>query len=174
MRDVIRPSFCRYSAPHLQLCAGCVRRGNSHDSCAGNCRLSHRSGRLQSRRSSFHDALEWCQLPDAARRAFLHARWPDIQLARHHGNSGKLTNLGPEPAAYALNYVDGGEESAQLHASFNGGAVTQVLMLPKRKPTPRAIPIKKEQLAGVLDPLTALFLRAHSDNPDGDFKVLGH
>ena len=86
------------------------------------------------------------------------------------GSSGKLTNLGPEPAAYALNYVDGGE-SAQLHVSFNGGAVTQVLMLPKRKPTSRAIPIKKEQLAGVLDPLTALFLRAHSDNPDGDLKV---
>ena len=61
------------------------------------------------------------------------------------GSSGKLTNLGPEPAAYALNYVDGGE-SAQLHVSFNGGAVTQVLMLPKRNPTPRAIPIKKEQL----------------------------
>ena len=85
-------------------------------------------------------------------------------------SSGKLTDLGPEPAAYAFSYVDGGE-SAQLRVSFDGGAVTQVLMLPKRKPKPLAIPITKEQLAGVLDPLTAVFLRARSDDPDGDSKV---
>ena len=79
-------------------------------------------------------------------------------------SSGKLTNLGPEPAAYALSYVDGGE-SAQLRMSFDGGAVTQVSMLPKRQPKPRAIPITKEQLAGVLDPLTAVFLRARFRQP---------
>jgi uncharacterized protein DUF3108 len=85
-------------------------------------------------------------------------------------SSGKLSNLGPEPAAYALSYVGGGE-SAQLRMSFDSGAVTQVSMLPKRQPKPRAIPITKEQLAGVLDPLAAVFLRARSDNPDGDSKV---
>ena len=85
-------------------------------------------------------------------------------------SSGKLTNLGPEPVAYALSYVDGGE-SAQLRMSFDGGAVTQVSMLPKRQVKTHAIPVTKEQLAGVLDPLTALFLRARSDDSDGDSKV---
>jgi hypothetical protein len=85
-------------------------------------------------------------------------------------SSGKVTNSGPEPAVYALSYVDGGE-SAQLRVSFDGGVVTQVSTLPKKKPTPRAIPITKEQLAGVLDPMSAAFLRARSDNPNGDSKV---
>jgi hypothetical protein len=84
--------------------------------------------------------------------------------------SGKVTNSGPEPAVYALSYVDGGE-SGQLRMSFGGGGVTQVSTLPEKKPIPRAIPITKEQLTGVLDPMSAAFLRARSDDPNGDSKV---
>ncbi|MGO8839926.1 MAG: DUF3108 domain-containing protein [Methyloceanibacter sp.] len=85
-------------------------------------------------------------------------------------SSGKVTSSGPEPTMYALNYRDGGE-SAQLRMSFDAGAVTQVSMVPKEEPDPHDIPITKEQLEGVLDPMTAGFLRAHSDNPKGDLKV---
>jgi Protein of unknown function (DUF3108) len=85
-------------------------------------------------------------------------------------SSGKVTNAGPEPAMYALSYAGGGE-SAQLRVSFDGGAVTHVSMVPSKKTNPHDIPITKEQLEGVLDPMTAAFLRAHSDNPNGDLKV---
>jgi Protein of unknown function (DUF3108) len=85
-------------------------------------------------------------------------------------SSGKVTSSGPEPAMYALSY-DGGGDSGRLRMSFDGGTVTQVSMVPKEKPNPHDIPITKEQLEGVLDPMTAAFLRAHSDNPNGDLKV---
>ena len=85
-------------------------------------------------------------------------------------SSGKVTNSGPEPTVYALSYVDG-VESAQLRVSFGGGVVTKVSTLPKKKPIPRAIPITKEQLTGVLDPMSAAFLSARSDNLYGNSKV---
>ena len=70
-----------------------------------------------------------------------------------------------------MSYVGGGE-SAQLRMSFDSGAVTQVLdVSEKSQLKPRAIPITKAQLAGVLDPLAAVFLRARSDDANGDSKV---
>ena len=85
-------------------------------------------------------------------------------------SSGKVTSSGPEPTMYAFSYGGGGE-SAQLRMFFDGGAVTRLSTAPEKKSTPRDIPVTKEQLVGVLDPMTAAFLRAHSDNSDGDLKV---
>ena len=85
-------------------------------------------------------------------------------------NSGKVTNSGAEPAMYALSYGGGGE-SGQLRMSFDGGAVTQLSMTPKKTPNPKDIPITKEQLVGALDPMSAAFLLAHSDDSNGDLKV---
>lgn len=85
-------------------------------------------------------------------------------------SSGKVTSSGPEPTMYAFSYGGGGE-SGQLRMSFDGGSVTRLSMAPRKKPTPQDIPITKEQLVGVLDPMTAAFLLAHSDNSDGDLKV---
>jgi hypothetical protein len=85
-------------------------------------------------------------------------------------SSGKVTSSGPEPAMYALSYGGGGE-AGQLRMSFDAGTVTGLSIAPKRNPSPRDVPITKEQLVGVLDPMAAAFLRAHSDNPDGDLKV---
>jgi len=42
------------------------------------------------------------------------------------------------------------------------------------KPDPHVVPVTKEQLQGVLDPATALFLYARSDNPAGDLSVCHH
>ena len=55
--------------------------------------------------------------------------------------------------------------------TFNGGAVTDVSLVPRKRPNPHVIPVTKEQLEGVLDPMSAAFLYAHSDNPNGDLKV---
>lgn len=84
---------------------------------------------------------------------------------------GTVSDSGsPEPAMYALNF-QGGRKSQQLRMTFNGGAVTGVSMVPRKKPNPHVIPTTKEQLEGVLDPMTAAFLFARSGNPNGDPKV---
>jgi len=85
-------------------------------------------------------------------------------------SKGKFTGSGPEPAMYALNF-QGGDESQQLRMTFDGGAVTQISQVPKRQLNPHVIPTTKEQLEGVLDPMSAAFLYARSDNPNGDMKV---
>jgi len=50
-------------------------------------------------------------------------------------------------------------------------SVTQISQVPKRRLNPHVIPTTKEQLEGVLDPMSAAFLYARSDNPNGDMKV---
>lgn len=82
-----------------------------------------------------------------------------------------LDSGSPEPTMYALNFQGGGEKSLQLRMTFDGGAVTGVSMVPRKKPNPHVIPTTKEQLEGVLDPMTAAFLYARSGNPNGDPKV---
>jgi hypothetical protein len=86
-------------------------------------------------------------------------------------SAGNLTSAGPEPAMYALNYAGGDEKAGQVRMTFNSGAVTEVSLVPKKRPNPHVIPVTKEQLEGVLDPMSAAFLFAHSDNPNGDLKV---
>src|SRR3974390_1223699 len=63
---------------------------------------------------------------------------------------------------YALNFV-GGSKSQQLRA--------EISRVPKKRPSPHVIPTTKEQLEGVLDPMTAAFLYARSENLNGDLKV---
>jgi uncharacterized protein DUF3108 len=85
-------------------------------------------------------------------------------------SKGTVTGNRPEPAMYALNY-QGGSKRGQLRMTFDGGAVTQVSMVPRKRPNPHVIPYTQDQLQGVLDPMTAAFLYTHSENPNGDPKV---
>ena len=86
-------------------------------------------------------------------------------------STGRVTDAGPEPASYALNFSNGGKKNGQLRMLFGGGSVTEVSVYPNRKPSPRTIPVTKEQLEGVLDPMSGAFLTARSVNPKGDPKV---
>jgi uncharacterized protein DUF3108 len=86
-------------------------------------------------------------------------------------STGRVTSAGPEPAMYALSYSDGGKKTEQLRMTFDSRAVTQVSIFPNSRPSPRTIPVTKEQLEGVLDPMSGAFLSAHSENPNGDLKV---
>ena len=85
--------------------------------------------------------------------------------------TGRVTSAGPEPAMYALSYSNGGKKTEQLRMTFDGRAVTGLSMFPNKRPNPRTIPVTKEQLEGVLDPMSGAFLSAHSENPNGDLKV---
>ena len=88
-------------------------------------------------------------------------------------SKGSVTDDGPAPATYAFAY-DGGGGSQRLHVTFDKGAVTQVSTQPPNQPSRHDVPVTKEQLQGVLDPVTAMFLYARSENPDGDLKVCDH
>jgi Protein of unknown function (DUF3108) len=86
-------------------------------------------------------------------------------------SSGRVTSSGPQPAMYALSYSDGGRKGERLRMTFGGGAVTQVSIVPNNPRSPHVIPVTKEQLEGVLDPMSGAFLTAHSQNPNGDPEV---
>jgi hypothetical protein len=85
-------------------------------------------------------------------------------------SSGKIAKIGPKPSKYTLSYSVG-DKRGDLRVSFGGGAVTEILVSPKNHPHPRDIPVTKEQLEGVLDPMTGAFLRARPDLPNADLKV---
>jgi hypothetical protein len=55
--------------------------------------------------------------------------------------------------------------------TFGSHAVTEVQIFPDKMRNPRDIPVTKEQLEGVVDPMSGAFLTAHSDNPNGDLNV---
>lgn len=92
-------------------------------------------------------------------------RWRGVTSSR-----GRVTDDGPAPAMYAFSYSAGGKNSERLRMTFNGGAVQQVSIVPKRT-IPGTIPVRREQLEGVLDPMSGAFLTARSANPNGDLSV---
>jgi hypothetical protein len=81
---------------------------------------------------------------------------------------GRVTDTGPEPTMYAFNFADSAKMSERLRMTFDGRAVADVSIIPRNRPLPRTIPVTKEQLEGVLDPMSGAFLSAQSDNPNGD------
>jgi hypothetical protein len=86
-------------------------------------------------------------------------------------SAGRVTNAGPEPTMYALSYSDGGKKTEQLRMTFDSRAVTEVSIIPNKIPNGRTIPVTKEQLEGVVDPMSGAFLSAHSENSNGDLNV---
>src|SRR5271169_3629678 len=58
-----------------------------------------------------------------------------------------------------------------VRVAFAGGAVTEVFMSPTKRPNPKDIPVTKDQLRGVLDPMTGAFLRARPNLSEADLKV---
>ena len=78
-------------------------------------------------------------------------------------STGKIRSSGPESASFTVAYEgDGKKEERRI--SFNGGDVTDVKIVPKKKPGPRRVPVTEEQLEDVIDPLSAAFLHMQSGN----------
>ena len=84
--------------------------------------------------------------------------------------AGTLGKSGPQPSLYTLSY-SGGNKKGEIRMSFSGGAVADVSTSPKKRPNPKAIPVTKEQLRGVLDPMTGALLRVRPNLPGGDLKI---
>ncbi len=89
-------------------------------------------------------------------------------------STGRVTSTGPEPSMYALNYSDSAKAAERLRMTFEGGDVTNVSIVPRKRVSSRVIPVTKEQLEGVLDPMSGAFLTAQSKNPNGDLNVCNH
>jgi hypothetical protein len=85
-------------------------------------------------------------------------------------SSGKIAKSAPKPSKYKLKY-SGGDKRGDVRIIFSDGAATEVSISPKKRPNPRDIPVTKEELKGVLDPMTGAFLRPRPDIRDADLKV---
>lgn len=95
-------------------------------------------------------------------------------IYKWHGTtagSGRVTPEGPEPSMYAFSYSDGGKNGERLRVDFGDGAVQQVSVSPRKRPIPGTIPVRPEQLEGVVDPMSGAFLTARSQNSYGDLSV---
>ena len=85
--------------------------------------------------------------------------------------NGRVTEQGPVPDVYAFSFSDGGKKSERLRMTFNGGAVQQVSISPRMRTIPGTIPVRREQLEGVMDPMSGAFLTARSANPNANLSV---
>jgi hypothetical protein len=85
-------------------------------------------------------------------------------------SAGKLGKSGPRPSLYTLSY-QGGDKHGDVRIDFANGAVSDVSISPKKRPNPKNIPVTREQLRGVLDPMTGAFLRLRPGLPHAALKV---
>ena len=79
-------------------------------------------------------------------------------------STGRLTEDGPEPSTFSVRF-EGGHKKEHRRVSFADGAVSKVSITPRKKQSHRRIPVMKDELEDVLDPLSATFLHARSSNP---------
>ena len=79
-------------------------------------------------------------------------------------STGKLTKVGPESSTFTLSYEGGGKKEAR-RVSFADGGVGEVSIIPPKRQGRRRVPVTKEQLEDVLDPLSAAFLHPRFHNP---------
>jgi hypothetical protein len=77
--------------------------------------------------------------------------------------SGKLSNGEVEPSRFNVTY-QGGSKKEERSFDFVNGAVSQVSVVPAKRPSPRSVPVTAEQLTNVLDPLTAGFMSVRAKN----------
>lgn len=85
-------------------------------------------------------------------------------------SAGTLGNGSPKPSLYTLSYA-GGDKQSDLRITFTEGAVTQISKSPEKRPSPRDIPVTKQELQNVLDPMTGAFLRSRPDLATADLKI---
>ncbi|MEM7192260.1 MAG: DUF3108 domain-containing protein [Pseudomonadota bacterium] len=82
------------------------------------------------------------------------------------------THIGSEskPQRFDFSYSDQRNEGS-LQIGFGRGTVRSVTRKPKKRPDKKAVPIPEDQLADVLDPLTAAFFSIHAELPPGDLAI---
>jgi hypothetical protein len=85
-------------------------------------------------------------------------------------SKGELSKRGPQPARFKLNF-ESGSKKEQREMRFANGEVSDISIVPRKKQNPRRVPVTKDQLVNVLDPLTAAIVSARADGPAGDLTI---
>lgn len=85
-------------------------------------------------------------------------RWKGSLASR-----GQINGSGPEPGSYQMAFKAKSKEGS-VALSFAKGSVTSVSVLPVKPPHPDAVPVKPEQLKGVVDPISAILTMSHAPN----------
>lgn len=80
-------------------------------------------------------------------------------------SSGFVSSRGAKPVAFSFNFRTGRKTGGRLLMSFENGAVSEVASVPPLRRQPNAVPVEDKQLAGVLDPLSALFVTSATARP---------
>jgi len=84
----------------------------------------------------------------------------------HTESKGQLAKEGPRPARFSVKF-DNGSKKESRELLFARGTVTKVSLVPrKNKVGKRQVPVAKDQLENVLDPLTAAFVYAPPDGSE--------
>ena len=76
-------------------------------------------------------------------------------------SSGALDATSPRPAAYKLNYKAKSKVSS-ITLGFDATGVKSVSVLPKKTPSPEAVPVKPEHLKNVFDPMSSILALTHA------------
>lgn len=79
-------------------------------------------------------------------------------------SAGRFAKGGIEPSSFNLS-VKNGDKRESRRMSFARGAVSQVTFIPQKKIGKRRVPVTKDQLVDVLDPLSAAFLHMPGGAP---------
>jgi Protein of unknown function (DUF3108) len=86
-------------------------------------------------------------------------------------SKGEWSKRGARPAKFRLNF-ESGSKKEQRELSFANGAVSDISIVPRKKQNPgRRVPVTKDQLVNVLDPLTAAILSARNDGAAGNLAI---
>jgi hypothetical protein len=85
-------------------------------------------------------------------------------------SAGRFTNGGLKPSSFKLSVKNGDKREAR-RLSFARGAVSQVTFIPQKKIAKRRVPVTKDQLVDVLDPLSAAFLHMQAGAPVCDERM---
>ena len=94
----------------------------------------------------------------------------DTAIFDYKGNmsgGGTLAGNTPRPAGYAFEYRQKTflkkKKIRSLHMAFDGSGVSKVTFIPPDELSPKAIPVKPEQLKNVLDPLSGVMAVSLAD-----------
>ena len=79
---------------------------------------------------------------------------------------GALAPAGPQPLAYQMNFKTK-KKAGSVTLGFDKAGVQTVVLVPEKPPHPEAVPLKPENLKGVVDPMTTILALTHatSANP---------
>jgi hypothetical protein len=78
---------------------------------------------------------------------------------------GLISNHVPKPAAFSFDFR-ANSKIGSTQVDFDNGSVLNVRISPPPPPKPDIVPLRVENLKGVLDPLSALMVVADYSNPD--------